>query len=251
MKRLKQFTLIELLVVVAIIAILASLLLPALNRARSQAYKAYCQGNLKQLGTAFHGYVMTYKEMLPDNSSQANCSGAYSYIIRLDRMVGLGKLEVAGMGQHQANGMARWPKNKPKVFYCPDVEQNQTWITSANYRWGGNTDHLYSTYLYVDPYTSQTNCNYYALRSGPIREKITNSGHLADAVKVNAVIALDGWRNGNWRHIFHRGSTNLLYVDGSVHNARYSPGMAYDGYNTPNIHCVIFKRWFGTGPKWN
>ena len=163
----------------------------------------------------------------------------------------LGKLEIAGMGQHQANGMARWPKNKPKVFYCPDVEQNQTWITSANYRWGGNTDHLYSTYLYVDPYTSQTNCNYYALRSGPIREKITNSGHLADAVKVNAVIALDGWRNGNWRHIFHRGSTNLLYVDGSVHNARYSPGMAYDGYNTPNIHCVIFKRWFGTGPKWN
>jgi len=50
------FTLIELLVVIAIIAILASLLSPALSRTRDQARKARCAGNLSQLGVATQLY---------------------------------------------------------------------------------------------------------------------------------------------------------------------------------------------------
>jgi len=56
------FTLIELLVVVAIIALLISILLPSLSRAREQAKMTTCLANLKTLGTASAAYILNEKE---------------------------------------------------------------------------------------------------------------------------------------------------------------------------------------------
>jgi prepilin-type N-terminal cleavage/methylation domain-containing protein len=67
-RRSEGFTLIELLVVISIIALLVSILLPALNEARAIARRTVGIAGMKQIGTAFHSYATDYKGYTPPSA---------------------------------------------------------------------------------------------------------------------------------------------------------------------------------------
>ncbi|MHC4205777.1 MAG: type II secretion system protein, partial [Planctomycetota bacterium] len=80
----KGFTLIELLVVIAIIALLMSVLLPALHRARKQSKAVICRSNLKQWGIAVMSYAADYEDLLWRDSyhSAGTVPGDWMAILR-------------------------------------------------------------------------------------------------------------------------------------------------------------------------
>jgi prepilin-type N-terminal cleavage/methylation domain-containing protein/prepilin-type processing-associated H-X9-DG protein len=75
-KRQSAFTLIELLVVIAIIAVLVSLLMPAIQRARASARKAWCANNMRQIGLAIQHYASVNEGRFPNSSCAVEDSAA-------------------------------------------------------------------------------------------------------------------------------------------------------------------------------
>ena len=76
-QRRRGFTLIELLVVVAIIALLISILLPSLSRAREQSRATLCMSNLKQVGLGFYYYMEDNEDRPPPNRLKSSSGAPY------------------------------------------------------------------------------------------------------------------------------------------------------------------------------
>lgn len=107
---------IELLIVIAIIAILAGMLLPALKAARDKAYDAVCRNNLKQMSYAASLYSGDYNGFLVP---------AYQvYYYNGTRQTGGNACWFAYLSGH--NGLPNYRLNPGKTFYCPKCPDVKT-----------------------------------------------------------------------------------------------------------------------------
>jgi len=127
-RKSKGFTLIELLVVIAIIAVLLSILMPAMRKIKEVAREQVCKSHLKQIGLAVAMYLDDYERKIPDTQS-SNQHQWFQSDGRTYRQPG-------SSGTYWGIFYRDYIKDQTKIFGCPSFQS--TIGTQLIYSYGGS-----------------------------------------------------------------------------------------------------------------
>jgi len=219
-KRYRAFTLIELLVVIAIIALLISILLPSLSRARELSKRTVCSANLRGIGQAYYLYAQDDPGVfpalggIPGFPPNTASEGQVQLFDSKDRTT-----EPSTTGKPSTTvdmwSVVRANNSTPKQFICPSTIDNpdRATDTTAYFDFGGSGNLSYGYQYQHDPnrqivgtsseptFPIMADANPY-VKGGLISEDITNDRNSAF--------------RGNSRNHTNREGQNVLFQDDHV-----------------------------------
>ena len=218
-KQRSKFTLIELLVVIAIIAILAAMLMPALQKARQRAQGTACASNLKQCILALNMYADDFKNLYPAATITKyysdNKNYSWGFVLGYNNYL---KLPTADVSRNGSN----------TVLLCPSWET--TWHRRGIYSYGLRLGNPGGGSVFLGPVIGTNNCfiNRNTMRTLDTKYGKTPLG--GDSVQVDedtkkataqCSVLKDSAtgkmaNDGKCVHLRHNGSANVFYVDGRV-----------------------------------
>ena len=202
MRKTNLFTLLELLVTIAVIAVLASLLLPALGKAKATALRITCSNQLKQMGVGIYNYVDDYGGNLPYLRDQAP------------------------YGEKFLNKLPTRPDTKTPVQYFPmgllDCPGDQTRTSEVDYwpyygAYSVNLSYGYNCHLIA----GDNNSPYYKPRQISLLRLPSQDAMMFEVSRdmgcnTSAQISHIAGNSAFLNEMHHGNGNNFLFVDGHV-----------------------------------